>query len=187
MPTDNQIALSKAIEMVTQPLGHFIELQFEVQGRPSPNHRPRVFRSRTIKDPVYAAYMERVAAAASRAVFDHDWVKPKRDQMIIMFLRFWWCTKGKPYRVEKGKCAGQVRHSFRKVPDAENLFKAALDGCTGVLFHNDNIIVPLPWPGQWRYIQKVNDRDVQRTRIGIARADHKVAFDLLQKIPGGFE
>lgn len=113
---------------------------FEVDGTPVPKARPRLKRGGAFTPPKTKAYERLVAGYAKRAMGN---TRPSHKP-IIARMEFYLPRPMTHFRT--GRHAGELKEwaiGMRHVvkPDIDNLIKAILDACNGIVYKDDSQVV----------------------------------------------
>jgi Holliday junction resolvase RusA-like endonuclease len=113
-------------------------LSFFVPGHPRGKARPIYYGKQIVKDKKTAAYENLVKLAAERALVGQNMFEGA--VAVHMTVRFQPPASTKTSKLQKMISGGL---HYIKRPDIDNLTKAIMDGCQGVLFSNDAVVAEL--------------------------------------------
>lgn len=126
------------LELLSHARASGRELTFFVPGEPRGKARPINYGTNVVKDEKTAAYENRIALAAHAALGDQKMLEGGVAVRIVAYFQP--PTSTRPGPREK-MLSGDMQ--FIKRPDIDNLAKAVLDGCQGIVFANDRNVAEL--------------------------------------------
>lgn len=125
-------------ELPSQTAASGRQLSFFVPGEPRGKARPINYGTNIVKDEKTAAYENRIALAAHAALGDQKMFEGGVAVRIVANFQPPASTRPGP---RQKMLSGDMQ--FIKRPDIDNLAKAVLDGCEGVVFANDRSVAEL--------------------------------------------
>lgn len=125
-------------ELLNQKAASGRELSFFVPGHPRGKARPIYYGKQVVKDAKTAAYENLVKLAADKALGGQ---KMFDGAVAIHVAVFFQPTASTTPSKRQKMISGGIHYNKR--PDIDNLGKAIMDGCQGVVFPNDACVAEL--------------------------------------------
>lgn len=137
-------------EVCTTTIGETPSVSFTVLGKPRAKARPALVGRRYFKDDRTTLYENRVSSSSAAALGE----RPRFEGAISLQIEIYLEPAAYKSRTKREAMLNGTIRATQK-PDVDNVVKAILDGCAGVLFRDDVQVVKLTATKAYSDVAKV--------------------------------